>query len=156
MCSCGRWWSEWQPYWASQANCSNHRWPFSTNLDISDMGSWATLMLRSCLCQPVFRVPPEPTLCFISLGANSCPPSREVDGCNPPNETILCPLYKMVIFDESRAFQSERACADHHICQLWIKQCLCCEHHHNCSGILQKETASCISLFVSTNHSGKL
>lgn len=112
-------------------------------------------MHHSCFCQPVFWVPPKSALHFFSVCPNFGPPAGQVDGCGPSNNTIFSPLHKMVLLIQSGAFQYEGARFDHHICKLWIQQCLCSQHHHNCQGLLPQKYSCYGSLLVSSHHSGK-
>ena len=60
----------------------------------------------------------------------------------------------MLIFIESRAFQHERTCIDHHICQLWSRWCICSVHYYNYQSLLPQRAPSCRCYVASTNHSG--
>jgi hypothetical protein len=42
-------------------------------------------------------------------------PYRKVHGCKTSKETNFEPIYKMIIFIESKAFWYGRTCIDHHI-----------------------------------------
>lgn len=118
------------------------------------MGSWDGIMCNPCICEPVFRVPPKSAINFLCLSTNSCAPSGEANGCMASSKGNSSPIHKVVVLVESWAFQSERTCSDHHLCQFWCGWSVCSSYPHQCQGFLPQGTPSSSSLSVITNYSG--
>jgi hypothetical protein len=111
-------------------------------------------MYRPCFCEPIFRVQTKSAINFLSLSTNSCAPCGEANGCMASNNRNSSPINRLVLLIESWAVQSERACSDHHLCQLWSWWSVCSSYSHQCQGFLPQGTPSSSSLSVITNYSG--
>lgn len=107
-----RWRSEWQLAQLSKlSNGSDHRWPVGANHDVSDVGSWPTILRYSRFREPIFWVLEKPAIRFFGVGTKLRLPTRKVDGRGPSGDRIPSSVYKAIL-------------CWYYICKLWIKRCL--------------------------------
>lgn len=119
------------------------------------MGFGVNLLRNFGIPESVLWLPPKSALHIICLCSDHCASAGQVNGGDSPQEAYPHSHDKLVVFAEPGAIQHERARLDHHICQLGLQFCLCCEHHHHSEGLLPQEHAPSCGVLVISYHPGE-
>jgi len=151
FCKRGKWFTN----RASQAHSSSYRWSNITMLNVSNMGFGDHMLCSSGICESVLWLPSKCTLRIIGLGSDCSTTNRKAYRSNFTEQIYSYSRNKMVIFNESRAFQLKRTCSDHHICKFWIKSGGCGGYYHHCEGILSWSYRCSTSYVVNADDSGE-
>ncbi|XP_039854529.1 uncharacterized protein LOC120712729 isoform X3 [Panicum virgatum] len=96
----------------------------------------AHLVRAAGFLQPVLRVPAEPAVHLLPLGADRRAAARQADGRLPPHEGRQNQGHQVVLLAEPGAIQPQGACPDHHLRQHRLQLGVRRRHHNHREGVL--------------------
>ncbi|KAM0834566.1 hypothetical protein ACQ4PT_063520 [Festuca glaucescens] len=100
------------------------------------MVSGTYLVRAPGLLQPVLRLPSEPSLHILPLGADRGPADRQADGRMPPSQGRRDQGHPLVLLSQPRAVQPQGARPHHYLCQQRLQLCLRRRRYHHRQGLL--------------------